>query len=685
MPKTAYQKIIDAHIKKTLPDGRMVLGLDWVWGHEITTPNAILDAKSKNLDIVFDPNKIKIMIDHVSPAKDTASAVQGQIVREWSQKHGLEFLDIGNNGVCHAIIPEKGWIRPGQIGVMGDSHTCTHGAFCALTAGVGTTDFEAGVITSLWIAPPQKVIRVNFTGKLPNNVFAKDLILTLIKQIGVKGATNSVIEFGGEIVDKMSMEARMTLTNMAIEAGGTSGMVNVDDATINYLWPVLKMDLAFWRTFSSNSAGLTHRTSQYGSLHSSNSSQISSKNLSPEDEKKYKQIVLKELSKWNSDEGCEYAQVINIDVTNLEPVVTVKYTPEDVVEAKVMEGTKINQVYIGSCTNGRIEDLRIAATIFKQKKQKIADNVRCIIVPATQNIYNQAMREGLLEVFTNVGCFIGGPSCGACLGMSCGVIAPGEVCVSTTNRNFRGRMGRDGMVHLASPATAAFSALAGSIQTPPVDFDYSIKSHDISAQDSGWQQKEVKKHNYKELAKGQTQTQKDFSGKVFYLNLDNVDTDQIFPARYMNEVDKKKFGEYCLEDAPIKKEDSANLKDAKIIVAGENFGCGSSREHAVWTLEESGINVVIAPSFARIFYNNMFNNGLLAIELPQSEIDKILQTKPEELEINIEKNEIVFINGSDKENKCKVVINFELSDYQKQLIQDGGSIGTILKIAGEVL
>ena len=634
MPKTAYQKIIDSHIKKNLPDGRMVLALDWVWGHEITTPNAILDATSKQLDIVFDPNKIKIMIDHVSPAKDTASAIQGKIVREWSQKHDIEFLDVGNNGVCHAIIPEKGWIQPGQIGIMGDSHTCTHGAFCAIAAGVGTTDFEAGVMTGLWVAPPQKVVKVNFEGELPNNVFAKDLILTLIKKIGVKGATNSILEFDGEVVRKMSMEARMTLTNMAIEAGGTSGMIMVDLTTIDYLWPILKNEFD------------------------------------------NKDEALKKLGEWNSDTTAEYDQVINIDITNLQPVTTIKYTPGDVVDVDEIKGTKVNQVYIGSCTNGRIEDLRIVAKIFSQKGSKVASGTRCVIVPATQEIYTQAMCEGLLEVFAKAGCFIGGPSCGACLGMSCGVIAPGEVCVSTTNRNFRGRMGQDGAVHLVSPATAAFTALAGSIQVPQIDFDYSILTHNTEVILTDWPQKEFVKNNYKDLITNTNQTQKDFSGNVIYLDIDNVDTDQIFPARYMNEVDKKKFGEYCLEDAPISDEDRASLKRSQIIVAGENFGCGSSREHAVWTLEESGIRVVIAPSFARIFYNNMFNNGLLAIELPQDKLDRILSIKPNELEIDLEKGEIKSTNQ---------IIKFNLSKYQKQLIEDGGSIGTMLRIAAEVL
>lgn len=631
MSKTAYQKIIDSHIKKTLNDGRHVLALDWVWGHEITTPNAILDAKSRDVDVVFNPNKIKTMIDHVNPAKDTASAIQGKIVREWSNEHGVEFMDVGNNGVCHAIIPEAGWIAPGHVGIMGDSHTCTHGAFCAFTAGVGTTDLESGIITGLWIVPPQKVMRVNFNGKLPSNVFAKDLILTLINKIGVKGATNSVIEFGGEVIEKMSMEARMTITNMAVEAGGTSGMCMVDATTVDYLWEIIK------------------------------------------DDYQTKEEALEKLSEWNSDDGCVYDQVIDIDVNEIKPVMTINYTPEEVVSVQEKEGTKVDQVYIGSCTNGRIEDLRIAAKIIKGKK--VADGVRCVVVPATQRIYTQAVQEGLVEIFANAGCFVGGPSCGACLGMSCGVIAPGEVCVSTTNRNFRGRMGKDGMVHLASPATAAFTAISGKIKSPEKDFDYTIKEHDTKAEPTGWQEKEFTKVDYKKLAENQIQLTQDFGGKVFYLDFDNVDTDQLMPARYLNEVEKKKFGEYCLEDAPINDEDRPRVKESQIIVTGENFGCGSSREHAVWTLDESGIRAVIAPSFARIFYNNMYNNGMLAIELGKDEIEKIKIVKPGSLEIDIEKGEIKFGNN---------IVKFEISDYQKELIRNKGSIGVMLKMAAEI-
>ncbi len=646
MGKTAFQKIMESHLLRMLSDGSLVLMLDWVWGHEITTPNAILDAKMRGCDVVFNPNKIKTMIDHVNPAKDTASAVQGKIVREWSAKHGIEFLEVGRNGVCHAIIPEKGWILPGQIGIMGDSHTCTHGAFCAFTAGVGTTELENGVITGLWTCPPQKVIRVNFNGKLPANVFAKDLILTLINKIGVKGATNAVLEFGGNVISEMSMEGRMTITNMAVEAGATSGMMMVDDETINYLWPVLN------DRYNGN----------------------------------YEKAV-DHFSSWNSEPDAEYNQIININVTGMTPVMTNNYSPGDVVKVSELAGKPVDQVYIGSCTNGRIEDLRIAANIFRQINKRVADGIRCIVVPATQRIYERAIKEGLITTFLKAGCYVNGPTCGACLGMSCGVLAPGEVCVSTTNRNFPGRMGKDGMVHLVSPATAALTAVKGVITEPDLELCRIAVDDEKRAplfgavQPTDWKEKEFVKPNYAKLLSGiGVGASKDFSGKVFYLPVDNVDTDQIIPAKYLTETKKEEFGKHCLEDAPISAEDRPKLYRSQILVAGDNFGCGSSREHAPWALEGAGIKCVIAPSFARIFENNMFANGLLCITLPKEWIDSYLfEQKPEKIFIDWEKGEIGFSLGS-----YAVDRSFEISNYQKELIKNGGSTGIMLELASEL-
>jgi 3-isopropylmalate/(R)-2-methylmalate dehydratase large subunit len=643
--KTAFQKIVEAHLVEILLGGDMVLRLDKVWCHEITLPPAVIDAEARGIDFVFNPNKIKVMIDHVNPPKDKASAVQSKITREFARKHRLEFSEIGRNGVCHALIPEKGWVNPGEIGIMGDSHTCTHGAFCTFSAGVGTTEVEVGIAAHIWVCPPQKVIRVNFIGKLPSDVYSKDLILSLIKKIGVKGATNAVLEFGGNVIDEISMEARMTITNMAVEAGATSGMINVDKIAYDYLSP---------------------------------------------------EISIEEFKKWNSDLDAKYDQVIEIDVTDMVPVITNGFSPENVVSVldPIVNGKKIDQVYIGSCTNGRLEDLRIAAEVFKLTKEKIADDLRCIIVPATQYIYGKAIEEGLIEIFVKAGCYVNGPTCGACLGMSCGVIAPGEICVSTTNRNFPGRMGEGGMVHLASPLIAAYSALAGRISSVPNDLckqvmdAVKIREEKFglgSSNKTKWEEIEFEKPNYSLISeKISACVNTDFSGKVFYLDEKNVDTDQIIPARYLNETDKKFFGKHCLEDAGLSMEHKSELLKSKILVSNENFGCGSSREHAPWALEGAGIRCVIAPSFARIFENNMFANGLLAIVVTAEEIAKIDSFAPQNMKADWENEKLILTKRKFFFFRKTLEIKFSLSQYRKTLIREGGLISVMIKKAAEL-
>ncbi|MBR2440068.1 MAG: 3-isopropylmalate dehydratase large subunit [Lentisphaeria bacterium] len=425
MGKTLAQKIFDAHLIDTPAEGVSVLSLDRVFCHEITTPIAINDLVARGKDRVFDPTKIKAVIDHVTPSKDSKTAEQAKTLRDWARRNDIkDFFDIGENGVCHAIFPEKGFVRPGYTVIMGDSHTCTHGAFGAFAAGVGTTDLEVGILKGVCTMRSPDTIKVNVTGKLPEGVYAKDVILSIIKMLTVNGATDKVIEFAGPVIDSFSMESRMTLCNMAIEAGGTCGCCYPDMVTVDYLWSFISKE------FESREA------------------------------------ALKEYSKWRPDDDAEYFQVIDFDVTNLEPVMTVNYKPDQVRTIREMEGTKVDQVYIGSCTNGRIEDLRIAASVLKGKR--IAPNVRAIVSPATPLVFRQALAEGIIQIFMDAGFCVTNPTCGACLGMSNGVLANGEVCASTTNRNFNGRMGKGGMVHLMSPASAAATAIAGSIKNSPL-------------------------------------------------------------------------------------------------------------------------------------------------------------------------------------------------------------------------
>ncbi len=425
MGKTIAEKIFDRHRIDQPSEDIHVIRLDAVFCHEITTPIAITDLMARGKDRVFDPNRIKAVIDHVTPAKDTKTATQGKILRDWARRQGIrDFFDIGRNGVCHALFPEKGFVRPGDTIIMGDSHTCTYGAFGAFAAGVGTTDLEVGILKGVCAFRTPETFRINLTGDLPPGVFAKDVILSVIGRIGVDGATNAVIEFAGPVVEAMSMEARMTLCNMAIEAGGTCGICAPDGVTVDYLWPWIRTD--------------------YES----------------------RDHALRAFMKLHPDSDARYGKVIDHDCSRLEPLASFGYRPDNVKPVREMSGESVDQVYIGSCTNGRIEDLRAAAAVIDGRT--IHPTVRGIVSPATPSVFKQALDEGLIAIFMDAGFCVTNPTCGACLGMSNGVLAKGEVCAATTNRNFVGRMGKGGMVHLMSPASAAATAIAGHIASSPL-------------------------------------------------------------------------------------------------------------------------------------------------------------------------------------------------------------------------
>ncbi len=415
MGKTLVQKIFDGHIIDRPSAGTVALEVDLVMCHEITTPPAILDIQNKWGDEVFNPNKIVALIDHVNPAKDSATALQGKVMRDWVRRHDIKFYDVGSNGVCHALLPEQGHVLPGMTIVCGDSHTCTHGAFGAFAAGIGTTDLEAAILKGVVFFREPKTMRIQLDGKLSENVYAKDVILYLISQLGVKGATDYVIEFCGPIIENMDMESRMTICNMSVEAGATSGLCYPDGQTLEYC---------------------RQRNLEIESL----------------------------IWDWQPDSDAQYDKDLLFNLSLLEPQVTFGSNPSQVKSVTEMAGTKVDQVYLGSCTNGRITDLRIAAKILEGKH--IAKSVRMIVSPATTQVQIQAIQEGLAEIFIQAGACFTNPTCGACLGMSSGVLAKGEVCASTTNRNFPGRMGKGGTVHLMSPDTAAATALRGFITDP---------------------------------------------------------------------------------------------------------------------------------------------------------------------------------------------------------------------------
>jgi len=343
------------------------------------------------------------------------------VLRDWARRHQIQdFFDVGRNGVCHVLFPEKGFIRPGYAVIMGDSHTCTDGAFGAFTPGVGTTDLAVGILKGVGAFRTPRSMKITLVGTLRPGVFAKDVILALIGRIGMNGATHRIVEFDGPAVAAMNMDARMTLCNMTVEAGGTCGICYPDAVTADYLWEFIRDD------YPDPGAAVAA------------------------------------FRRWWPDPDAVYEEVVVQDVSRLEPVTTFGLKPDNVTPVREMQGTLIDQVFIGSCTNGRMDDLRSAARVLQGRK--IHPRVRGIVCPTTPKIYAQALAEGLIQIFLDAGFCVTNPTCGPCLGMSTGVLAEGEACASTSNRNFNGRMGRGGMVHLMSPATAAASAVAGHIQ-----------------------------------------------------------------------------------------------------------------------------------------------------------------------------------------------------------------------------
>ena len=416
MGMTMTQKILAAHAGLDhVEAGQLIEArLDLVLGNDITSPVAIHEIEKMNVDGVFDKDKIALVMDHFVPNKDIKSAEHTKCVREFACKYQVtNFFDVGKMGIEHALLPEQGLVTAGDVVIGADSHTCTYGALGAFSTGVGSTDMAAGMATGkAWFKVPQ-AIRFVLTGKPAKWISGKDIILHIIGMIGVDGALYQSMEFTGDGIQYLTMDDRFTIANMAIEAGGKNGIFPVDDVTIEYL----------------------------------------------------KDHCDREYQAFAADEDAEYAAEYTIDLSALKPTVSFPHLPENTRTFDEIDEVPIDQVVIGSCTNGHISDLRIAAEILEDKK--VADRVRCIIIPATQTIYLEAMEAGYLRTFIEAGAIVSTPTCGPCLGGYMGVLAEGERCVSTTNRNFVGRMGHvDSEVYLASPAVAAASAVTGKISSP---------------------------------------------------------------------------------------------------------------------------------------------------------------------------------------------------------------------------
>lgn len=416
MGMTMTQKILAKHAGLDMVSAGQLIeaDLDLVLGNDVTTPVAIHEMEKFNKKEVFDKEKIALVMDHFTPNKDIKSAEHCKCVREFSCANDIKnYFDVGQMGIEHALLPEKGLIVAGETCIGADSHTCTYGALGAFSTGVGSTDMAAGMVTGkAWFKVPA-AIKFNIVGKKAPWISGKDVILHIIGMIGVDGALYKSMEFTGEGIQNLTMDDRFTIANMAIEAGAKNGIFPVDDLTEEYM----------------------------------------------------KEHSVKKWTKYEADPDAEYDEEYTIDLSLLKPTVAFPHLPENTKTIDETGDIKIDQVVIGSCTNGRISDMRIAADIMKNKK--VAKGLRVIVIPGTQDIYLQMIKEGLTEIFIKAGAVVSTPTCGPCLGGHMGVMAAGEKCVSTTNRNFVGRMGHvDSEVYLASPAVAAASAITGKISSP---------------------------------------------------------------------------------------------------------------------------------------------------------------------------------------------------------------------------
>lgn len=416
MGMTMTQKILAAHCgQESVESGELVMvNLDRVLGNDITSPVAIKEFKRLGAEAVYDKEKVTMVMDHFAPNKDIKAAEQCKMCRDFcEEKEIVNFFDVGEMGIEHALLPEKGLVVAGDVVIGADSHTCTYGALGAFSTGVGSTDMACGMaIGKAWFKVPA-AIRFNLKGKLGPNVSGKDVILHIIGKIGVDGALYKSMEFTGEGVSALSMSDRLCIANMAIEAGAKNGIFEVDDQTLAYI----------------------------------------------------KEHSNKEPVVYKADADADYEQTFDIDLAEIKPTVSFPHLPENAKTFDEIGDVAIDQVVIGSCTNGRLEDMEIAANILKGRK--VAKNVRAIIIPATQKVYLEALEKGYLKIFVESGAVVSTPTCGPCLGGHMGILAKGERAVATTNRNFVGRMGHpESEVYLASPAVAAASAVTGKLTDP---------------------------------------------------------------------------------------------------------------------------------------------------------------------------------------------------------------------------
>ncbi|GAA6028329.1 hypothetical protein JCM8097_006978 [Rhodosporidiobolus ruineniae] len=656
-PRTLYDKVFDNHVVHMGADGTAIMYIDRHIVHEVTSPQAFeglqkagrkvrrLDGTLATVDHNVPTSSRKSFKDSSSFIKESDSRLQVVTLEENVKKFGVQFFGMTDKrqGIVHVIGPEQGFTLPGTTIVCGDSHTSTHGAFGALAFGIGTSEVEHVLATQTILQGKSKNMLVQIDGDLLPGVTSKDVMLHVIGTIGTAGGTGSVIEFAGTAVEKMSMEARMSMANMSIEGGARAGMFAPDQITFDYL---------------------------------------KGKPMAPKGDEWEKAVEF-----WKSlktDEGAHFDHVVKIDAADIPPTVTWGTSPEDTVsikgtvpdpatatteagKAKIeralkymgleanqkIEDIKITNVFIGSCTNSRIEDLRAAAAIAKGRK--VAEGVYAMVVPGSGLVKQQAEQEGLDRILSEAGFDWREAGCSMCLGMNPDMLTPGQRCASTSNRNFEGRQGPGGRTHLMSPAMAAAAAIAGHLADCR-DYTPSETSPRIAAVDIVPEDDEVistkQTPDAADDGLAQSQAAPEISAPVTIaaagmpkfeviegvaapLERANVDTDLIIPARFLKTIKRTGLGVSVFASLRYNPDGSENpdfilnkpgYRESKIlVVSGGNFGCGSSREHAPWALLDFGIRTVIASSFADIFNNNMYKNGSLPVVLPEEQIAHLIK------------------------------------------------------------
>ena len=708
-PLTLFDKIWRDHVVSNTNDDTGLIYIDRHLVHEVTSPQAF-EALRESDRPVRRPDCTLVTVDHNVPTSDRSSfsSVESFIKEEDSRiqvlaleqnvrDFGLNYfgMDDSRQGIVHIIGPEQGFTVPGATIVCGDSHTATHGAFGALAFGIGTSEVAHVLATQTLLQKRAKNMRISVTGELAPGVTSKDLVLHIIGVIGTAGGTGHVIEFAGPAVRALSMEARMSVCNMAIEAGARAGMIAPDEVTLEYL---------------------------------------KGRPMAPSGE-----VWDKACQYWRSlpsDDGAVYDKEVTINAGDIEPTVTWGTSPQDVapISGRVpdpaaepdtarraaierslaymglepnqkLDGIKLDKVFIGSCTNARIEDLRAAAAVAKDRK--VADHVYAMVVPGSGLVKAQAQAEGLDKVLIEAGFDFREPGCSMCLAMNPDKLLPEERCASTSNRNFEGRQGNGGRTHLVSPAMAAAAAITGTLTdvrslSPPIEplaneelssLDFALRSaakngvaNNVTSQENG--SVSVSSSNSGDGGGAGMDKFAVLKGIAAKLDIQNIDTDMIIPKQFLKTIKRTGLGVSLFYEMRFDNEGNERsdfvlnqepFRNSKILVAGNNFGCGSSREHAPWALKDFGIKCVISTSFADIFYNNCFKNGMLPIVLKREEVEELFKwcEAGEEIEVDLPAQVVRTRDGKE--------YGFEVDQFRKKCLLDGlDDIGITLQKVNEI-